>query len=138
MKWNRFSHYHLKRLTIPSENRVLVKFWLKCCFESNTWYSNALIGFWHNLLSMFISLPEDRLLYLPWFYCCFCFFLATRLFHMLSYVWFQPNLKKVTSTLITTHTQKMFGTCVTMGTLGFKSLKSHSYAKYTKQLQNKN
>ena len=52
--------------------------------------------------------------------CSFFFFLATRLFHILSYIWFRPNLVKVTSTLTTTQAQTMMGSQVTMGHCGQK------------------
>ena len=48
------------------------------------------------------------------------FFLATRLFHILLYIRFRPNLVKVTSTLTTTQAQMMMGSEVTMGSLGSK------------------
>ena len=51
---------------------------------------------------------------------CFFFFLATRLFHILPYIRFRPNLVKVTGTLTTTHAQKMVGSGVLMGSLGSK------------------
>ena len=50
----------------------------------------------------------------------FFFFLATRLFHILPYIRFWPNLVKVTSTLTTTQAQTMVGSEVTMGSLGSK------------------
>ena len=48
------------------------------------------------------------------------FFLATRLFHILPYIRFSPNLVKVTGTLTTTQAQTMVGSEVTMGSLGSK------------------
>ena len=50
----------------------------------------------------------------------FFFLLATHLFHTLPYIWFWPNLLTVTGTLTTTHTLKMVGSGVTMGSLGSK------------------
>ena len=69
-----------------------------------------------------------RVLYLTRFFLSFfllsffllSFFLATRLFHILLYIRFRPNLVKVTSTLTTTQAQMMMGSEVTMGSLGSK------------------
>ena len=62
------------------------------------------------------------------------FFLATRLFHILPYIRFWPNLVKVTGTLTTTQAQTMVGSEVTMGSLGSKrsfSSKRHQVLQNT-------
>ena len=64
----------------------------------------------------------------------FFFLLATHLFHTLPYIWFWPNLLTVTGTLTTTHTLKMVGSGVTMGSLGSKrsfSPKTHQVLQIT-------
>ena len=64
----------------------------------------------------------------------FLLLLATRLFHILPYIRFWPNLVKVTSTLTTTHAHKMVGSGVTMGSLGSKrsfSPKRHQVLQIT-------
>ena len=64
----------------------------------------------------------------------FFFLLATHLFHTLPYIWFWPNLLTVTGTLTTTHTLKMVGSGVTMGSLGSKRLfspKTHQVLQIT-------
>ena len=64
----------------------------------------------------------------------FFFFLATRLFHILPYIRFWPNLVKVTGTLTTTQAQTMVGSEVTMGSLGSKrsfSPKKHQVLQNT-------
>ena len=64
----------------------------------------------------------------------FFFLLATHLFHTLPYIWFSPNLLTVTGTLTTTHTLKMVGSGVTMGSLGSKrsfSPKTHQVLQIT-------
>ena len=48
------------------------------------------------------------------------FFLATRLFHILPYIQFWPNLVTVTGTLTTTQARTMMGSEVRMGSLGSK------------------
>ena len=48
------------------------------------------------------------------------FFLATRLFHILPYIRFWPNLVTVTGMLTTTQAQTMMGSEVRMGSLGSK------------------
>ena len=62
------------------------------------------------------------------------FFLATRLFRILPYIRFWPNLVKVTGTLTTTQAQTMVGSEVTMGSLGSKrsfSSKRHQVLQNT-------
>ena len=58
--------------------------------------------------------------FLSSFFLLSFFFLATRLFHILPYIRFWPNLVKVTGTLTTTQAQTMVGSEVTMGSLGSK------------------
>ena len=68
------------------------------------------------------------------FFFFFFFLLATHLFHTLPYIWFWPNLLTVTGTLTTTHTLKMVGSGVTMGSLGSKrsfSPKTHQVLQIT-------
>ena len=68
------------------------------------------------------------------FFLSFFFFLATRLFHILPYIRFWPNLVKVTGTLTTTQAQTMVGSEVTMGSLGSKrsfSSKRHQVLQNT-------
>ena len=81
-----------------------------------------------SLVSSFFILPAQPqdlvsysfLLSSSFFFFFFFFLLATHLFHTLPYIWFWPNLLTVTGTLTTTHTLKMVGSGVTMGSLGSK------------------
>ena len=61
------------------------------------------------------------------------FFLATRLFHILLYILFRPNLVKETSTLTTTQAQTMMGSKVTGGFTGVKKV---IFTKMHQVLQN--
>ena len=109
--------------------------------------AGAAAGYCFLLVSSSFFLPcrrTGRVLYLTRFFFLllllssssffFFFLLATHLFHTLPYIWFWPNLLTVTGTLTTTHTLKMVGSGVTMGSLGSKrsfSPKTHQVLQIT-------
>ena len=101
------------------------------------WLQQGLVSY-SFLLSFFFTLPVTPagscFLLVSSFFLLSFFFLATRLFHILPYIRFWPNLVKVTGTLTTTQAQTMVGSEVTMGSLGSKrsfSSKRHQVLQNT-------
>ena len=133
----------LPRMTIIFRhfwNKWAVSIWLSCPYSRAGYYIASVFSLFFLLSSYPARIVGQGIILLQfllsssfsclacrssragfWAFVSFSFpLLATRLFHILPYTQFWPNLVKVTNTLTTTHTQKLMGSGVTMGSLGSK------------------
>ena len=107
--------FFLLLLSLPAQPQTLVSYSFLSSSSSSSsflpcrWLRQGLVSDSFLLSFFFLS-----------FFLLSFFFLATRLFHILPYIRFWPNLVKVTGTLTTTQAQTMVGSEVTMGSLGSK------------------